>query len=176
MGTDKAVLPFEGQPLLLHLAKVLASVVADPRLLAPAGRYEQFGLPGLEDRRMGCGPLAGIETALLDSDCEWNLILACDMPFVTAEWLTTMIEVALASEATVRCICTGENPLLALWRRSALSEVQGALDAGNFRLRDLLEPLNAKKLIPPDPQILANWNRPEDLPGYPSEGKANFER
>jgi molybdopterin-guanine dinucleotide biosynthesis protein A len=54
--------------------------------------------------------------------------------------------------------------------------VSNFLDEGNFRVRSLLSSLETKILIPPDPQILANWNRPEDLSGLLGEGKANSGR
>lgn len=176
MGQDKAFLIFEGRPLLVHLIKILASVLRDPHLIAPPGRYEQLGFVPLNDLRSGCGPMAGIETALLHSSCEWNLILACDLPHVTREWLNVLLHSALAAPPDVHCVSTGDNPLLAIWRKSALPTIQTALDAGQFRLRDLMKPLNAINLVPPDPQILANWNRPEDLLDNYSEGKANFDR
>jgi len=175
MGRDKALLPVNGQPLLVQIANILASVAENPQLIAPAGRYEDLGFRPLHDLRPGCGPLAGIESALLHSRFEWNLVLACDLPFVTADWLQRLAETALAAPIDTRLVTSGANPLLAVWRKSALPVVQQALDAGQFRLRDLMKPLNALNLIPPDPQILANWNRPEDMPDYPSEGKANLD-
>ncbi len=175
MGIDKALLLFDGHPLLVQTHKLLASIVPDPQLVAPVGRYEQLGFSPLVDRRPGCGPMAGIETALIHSGLEWNLILACDLPYITRDWLIHLVETALAAPPRVACVSTGDNPLLAVWRKSALPTVQRALDSSNFRLRDLMKPLDALNLIPPDPKILANWNRPEDLPENPSEGKANFD-
>ena len=164
MGRDKALLIFDGFPLLVQINKLLASIVPDPQLVAPVGRYEQYGFRPLVDRRSECGPMAGIETALIHSGFEWNLILACDLPFITRDWLVHIVETALAAPPQVACVSTGDNPLLAVWRKSALSTVQDALDSGRFRLRDLMKPLHAVNLIPPDLKILANWNRPEDLP------------
>ena len=164
MGRDKALLLFDGHPLLVQTNKLLASIAPNPQLVAPVGRYEQFGFSPLVDRRSDCGPMAGIETALIHSGFEWNLILACDLPFITRDWLVHLVETAVAAPLQVACVSTGDNPLLAVWRKSALPTVQGALDSGNFRLRDLMKPLNALNLIPPDPKILANWNRPGDLP------------
>ncbi len=175
MGRDKALLLIDGSPLLVRLVNILATVSGNPQIIAPAGRYEQLGYRPIHDRRSGCGPLAGVETALLHSNFEWNLVLACDLPFVTKEWLGQMVATAIAAAPETWLVTTGENPLLAVWRKPALPAVQSALDAGQFRLRDLMKPLNAQNLIPPDPQILANWNRPDDMPDYTSEGKANLD-
>jgi molybdopterin-guanine dinucleotide biosynthesis protein A len=180
MGRDKALIPFRGNPLLVHLAELLISVSADFHIIAPPERYESFGYPMLPDLRNNCGPMAAIEAALSKSPHRWNFIVACDMPLLSAEWLITLRDCALASPQ-VDCVSSATapdspNPLAAIWNRSALPKVSNFLDEGNFRVRSLLSSLETKILIPPDPQILANWNRPEDLSGLLGEGKANSGR
>jgi molybdopterin-guanine dinucleotide biosynthesis protein A len=177
MGQDKALLPLGDEPLLVHLAKILTSVSEEFHLVAPPGRYEAFGFPTLHDRRENAGPLAGIEAALENSAHDWNLVLACDLARIEADWLIHLCEVALTSN-DFDCVASAAspneaNPLCAVWRKSALPTVRQALDAGKFRVRSVLEQLQTQILIPPDPGILANWNRPEDLPGHLGGGKAN---
>lgn len=170
MGRDKALIEFEGKPLLVQLATRLQNLAGNVTILAPAGRYESFGLTVLPDRLANCGPLSGIETALRHSRHPWALILACDLAHVTPEWLAT-----LASHARpgLDVITSGDNPLCALWNTSALPVVSAALDRGQFRVRSIVAALKSENLIPPDPEILANWNRPEDLPPSLGERKAN---
>jgi molybdopterin-guanine dinucleotide biosynthesis protein A len=170
MGRDKALIEFEGKPLLVRLATMLRSLAGDVTILAPAGRYESFGYKVLPDRRANCGPLSGIETALRHSGHPWVLILACDLAHVTPEWLAT---VASHARPGLDVITSGDNPLCALWNISALPAVSAALDSGQFRVRSLVASLKSENLIPPDPGILANWNRPEDLPPFFGERKAN---
>ena len=177
MGRDKALLPIGDKPLLVHLAEVLTSISSDFHVLAPYGRYESFGFPVLADNRDNSGPLAGIEVALTHSAHDWNLILACDLARVERDWLVRLCSAALEPNS-FDCIASATapneaNPLCAVWRKSALPAVQDALNRGNFRVRSVLELLQTQILIPPDPGILANWNRPEDLPAHLGEGKAN---
>lgn len=180
MGRDKALILFRDKSLLVHLAEMLKSVSTGFQILAPPGRYESFGYPVLPDLRDNCGPLAAIESALSHSPHEWNLLVACDLPLLTPEWLILLRDTAFASPAT-QCVASatspGEpNPLVAVWNRSALPAVRKSLDEGNFRVRSLLSSLETKILIPPDPQILANWNCPEDILRTFGEGKANSGR
>ncbi len=180
MGRDKALIPFKGNPLLVHLAELLRSVSVDFHIVAPPERYESFRYPILPDLRDNCGPMAAIETALAHSPYPWNFIVACDMPLLSSDWLITLRNAALASSG-IDCVSSATapdspNPLAAIWNRSALPKVRSFLDEGNFRVRGLLSSLETKILIPPDPQILANWNRPEDLSGLLGEGKANSGR
>lgn len=164
MGSDKALLPFGGKTLLEHLTGLLLTLTPAVHIVAPSGRYECFGFPVLADLRPHCGPLGGIEAALSHSPADWNLILACDLPHITADWLRTLTKAAWA-DPRLEIVTSGEppNPLAAVWHRSALSKVKEALDGGELRVRDLLNRLSSKTLIPQDPEILANWNRPEDM-------------
>ncbi len=177
MGRDKALIPFRDKPLLVHLAEMLKSVSNSFHILAPPGRYEAFGYPILPDLRENCGPMAAIESALSHSPQNWNLVVACDLPFLTPEWLILLRDTAFSSPS-VRCVASATspdtpNPLAAVWHRSALPAVRTSLDAGNFRVRSLLSSIETKILIPPNPQILANWNRPEDISSALGERKAN---
>lgn len=162
MGRDKALLEKDGELLLVRIARALGEVCETVQVLAPAGRYEELGYPVLPDWRPGNGPLGGIETALHHCRGEWALIVACDLPHVDGEWLRTLRD---GVEDRFAVIASGNppNPLLAVWRRSALPAVSRAIDEGKLRVRDLLEELPVRLLIPPREEILANWNEPKDV-------------
>lgn len=178
MGRDKALLPAGDKFLLAHLVEILQSLSPEVLVIAPLGRYETLGFTTLQDQRIDCGPLAGIETALANTMFEWNLILACDLPNINRDWLLALCSAAHLASPTLRCIATGlstadPNPLLAIWHRDALPTVRKFLDTGELRVRTVLKSLEIQILIPPDSRILANWNRPEDILEEPGEGKAN---
>jgi len=167
MGRDKALLPIGDKALLVHLAEMLRSIGEAFHVVAPEGRYESFGYPILPDLRPGCGPLAGIETALANSSKDWNLILACDLALMEPDWLNKLTEATELPNGLL-CIASGinknsPNPLCAVWHKDALPQVRSALDRGQLRVRSVLEEIPTEILIPPDPGILANWNRPEDV-------------
>lgn len=178
MGCDKALLPIGNNFLLAYLVEILNSISPQVLVVGPADRYESLGFNIIEDKRSNCGPLAGIETALSNSKLDWNLILACDLPYIDRDWLLTLCIAAHSAAPSVSCIVTGlsiaePNPLLAIWHKNALPTVRNFLDTGKFRIRSVLKSLETQILIPPDPRILANWNCPEDICKDSGEGKAN---
>ncbi len=175
MGQDKARLPLGGEPLLVRNARLLAEVAgANVHVLAPPGEYADLGFSSTPDLRPNSGPLAGIEAALASGRYEWNLLAACDMPYLEADWLRFLI--AQAVTQNLDCVVSkhperGMNPLCAVWNRRALPLVQSMLDAGERRVRDAASRLHALELIPLDPKILANWNEPEDLASAQTQEK-----
>src|SRR5690349_16583137 len=105
-GRDKALVEFAGQPILLRMSELLGSVLDDVTVIANPGKYASIGLDCVADQWPGEGPLGGIITALqttrdLAEDAEWNLILGCDMPFLTRDWLEYLAQRAASSDADV---------------------------------------------------------------------------
>ncbi|MCU0246889.1 MAG: molybdenum cofactor guanylyltransferase, partial [Bryobacter sp.] len=129
MGRDKALLESNGEPLLLRLARLVETVAPPCTVVAPSGRYEHLGLPVIPDLHPGCGPLGGIETALSSTGAEWNLILACDMPGLSAEYLHSLVQAIPAAEACEALVSRagGETePLCAIYHRRLLPQVTAA--------------------------------------------------
>jgi molybdenum cofactor guanylyltransferase len=157
-GEDKARVIFDGWPMLSRTAELVSAVTGSVRVVAPPGRYEDLGWPVIADRWPGEGPLGGILTALYttlqlerDAGCEWNLILGCDMPFLTGEFLEFLSESALASEARaiVPQSAQGREPLCACWRTEAADEVRLAFAGGMRKVNDALQHLRAEVLDEP---------------------------
>jgi molybdopterin-guanine dinucleotide biosynthesis protein A len=89
------------------------------------------------DQWPGEGPLGGIITALENSQksaahTEWNVILSCDMPFLTNEWMAFLAERAVNSEAQVVLAHSahGPEPLCACWRTDAAETLRAAFESG----------------------------------------------
>jgi molybdopterin-guanine dinucleotide biosynthesis protein A len=100
MGRAKALLEILGEPLVLRAARLLESVVGTATVVGGNGRYQPLGLRSIEDDWPGAGPLGAIATALRASEARWNLILACDLPYLTADWLQYLAgRAALAAAA-----------------------------------------------------------------------------
>ena len=88
MGMDKGLLEIDGVPLIVRTARLVDGVDRMVSAATVVGRpetYQRIGLRAIADNWPGCGPLGGIATALRASDTEWNLIVACDLPYLTRE-------------------------------------------------------------------------------------------
>lgn len=137
LGRDKALVELGGKPLLLHAAELLESVVRRVTVVASRRQYEALGVQIIPDEWPESGPLGGIVTALRHSaldagQCEWNLVLGCDMPFVTHEWLAFLVRRSQrsAADALVPKSANGMEPLCAVYRTSCASALAASLDRG----------------------------------------------
>lgn len=136
-GRDKALVKFSGKPMLARMIRLLRGATEKVRVVGGRQKYAEFGAEIVEDRWPGEGPLGGIVTALLCTrenkpTFEWNLIVSCDMPFLTREWLEYLVERAEGNEAQV-VLARSENgpePLCACWRTDAAETLQIAFERG----------------------------------------------
>ena len=142
-------------------------------LVGSPEKYGPLGLPVIPDAVADFGPLAGLLAALEDSDEEWNLIAACDMPFVTTELFRFLAERAVDCTGDVLLPYDHEDrpePLCAAYRSSAAPTVRRAMKSGIHKVMRGLEGLKIIALTPsdfalvdPEGVVFTNMNRPGDF-------------
>jgi molybdenum cofactor guanylyltransferase len=138
MGRDKGLLELGGAPLVVRAAKLAESVTGAPATIIGGASYASFGLPVVADDLPGSGPLGAIGTVLRASAAPWNLILACDLPYLTREWLEYLVERALGSKADAVLPMNerGAEPLCAMYNKRGEQAIRGALDRGTRKVTD----------------------------------------
>ena len=172
MGRDKALLPFTAGTLAQHVAAAVAGAAGSATLVGDPGRYSALGYAVIPDRLPGCGPLGGIHAALAATAAEWNLIVACDMPGVSALPLVRLIAAARASPAdAVLAAAPGgrAEPLCAMYRAACLPAVQAALERGVRRVREGLSDVAVEVLPMNEPMLFTNCNTPEEWSAWPEQ-------
>jgi len=159
-GRDKALVEMDATPMLLRMRTLLLEITKEVNVIAPPEKYAALGITGIGDRWAGQGPLAGIITALLttqeaSSEAQWNLIVGCDMPFLTREWLAYLVVRAQASSAEVVApqSAQGLEPLCACWRTTAAGKLQTSFDEGVRKITHAMKRLQMEVLDE------ADWKR-----------------
>ena len=185
-GTDKALVRLEGKTMLQRTGELLASVCHDVTIVAAAGKYADAPWPVIADRWPGQGPLGGILTALhrlsetdsadknRDVECvprPFALILSCDMPFLTKEFLRFLADRALSSEAAIIVPEASRRlePLCACWCSASTAAIQAAFDAGSRKVTEAMKHVSMEvldeadwKRFDTDGRLFWNMNTPAD--------------
>jgi len=162
MGRDKALLPVGGRALVERTADRVRAAAGSVTLIGAPERYLHLGMPVVPDLIANCGPIGGLYTALKITDAEWNLLVACDMPGVTAEFLGELLAAAVVRGST--CLVpeteSGQHPLCAVYHRRALDATEFAIGHNRFKMHDLAQLLEAASWPVADPSVLENVNTP----------------
>lgn len=128
MGTNKALLDLNGRRVIEGIAEKLGNITDEMIVVTNTfADYEFLQLPMVEDNWKGMGPLAGIEAGLTVSQTEYNLIVACDMPFISVELGRYLLTCLDESQAAVPMIDGTRHPLFAAYRREVLPQVRKSL-------------------------------------------------
>jgi molybdopterin-guanine dinucleotide biosynthesis protein A len=164
MGRDKALLPFGDGTLAAHIATQIREAAGNVTLIGPPERYAHLGFPVIPDAIPGCGPLGGLLTALRSTSADWNLIVACDMPHLTAAFLDELFDAAEAADPD--CVVAEsegrQHPLCAVYHRRVLPAAEAAIDRKLFKMHDFIASLRTEAWPVLDPAVLRNVNTPAD--------------
>jgi molybdopterin-guanine dinucleotide biosynthesis protein A len=179
MGKAKGLLEFSGEPLIIRIARTIEPLVSTVIALGPSERYAALGLQVIEDQQFGItaergrspGPLAGIASALSASRTDWNLIVACDLPYLSREWVAWLLARTKVSSGQIIMPRTegDPEPLAAVYRRECAEPIIAALQRGVRKVIDAMAQLRTDFVtqrewhhIDPDGRVLRNMNSPED--------------
>jgi molybdopterin-guanine dinucleotide biosynthesis protein A len=172
MGRDKALLTnAEGRPLWqCQLEKLQGLGLAEVVVSGPSRPVFPPALRCLADAYPGYGPMGGLVTVLEAYPYRPALVLAVDVPGVSAGLLASLLAESTAEVGRVPRVGGRYEPLVAVYPPSVGAIARLALTSGHLRLQDFVQALvNAGTVtlreVPRSgwPEFI-NWNRPEDVP------------
>jgi molybdenum cofactor guanylyltransferase len=148
MGTDKAWLEIENRPMIEHALAAAQPVAKQVGVIINAenaniGRFlelvQNWGVELISDIHHYRGPLGGIHTALerCRDSASSALILACDLPFITSEFLNLISQIhnSEENELTMPVDQFGRSqPLAAIYSQRCLPVVERLLADDSLRL------------------------------------------
>jgi molybdopterin-guanine dinucleotide biosynthesis protein A len=179
MGREKGLLEFGGEPLIVRTARLIEPLVTEVAVVGRPERYAALGLRAIADQSIGAGedieavrtPLVGIATALNATKLPWNLILACDLPYLTAAWLDWLLAHAVDSSAQIVMPRTSEGlePLAAVYRKECAAPIVTALERGVRKVTDAMAEFQMQCVLEsdwgaldPEGRVLKNMNTLSD--------------
>ncbi len=149
MKADKAWLPFGGEYLLQRVVRIVKEI-AGPVVVAAGQGQVLPPLPGCvavaRDACENAGPLAGLSVGLaaLEDSCDTTLVVACDHPLITPDFLASLIRSLRRDDSAIIPMRADRHyPLLAVYRVSVRRYVDENLKARRYRLVHLLNDCNA---------------------------------
>jgi molybdenum cofactor guanylyltransferase len=178
MGVDKALQHVGGTTILRRTVEVLLSVSSHVVIVGDRPEYHGHGVPVVADRYENAGALGGIVTALEVAERLRVVVVACDMPFLSAEVLRDMSNACRDCDVVVPATESRGpagyrktyHPLHAIYARRSIPEMRRAISAKQLKVSDLFASLQVCELSEEwvrarDATLatLANINTPEDL-------------
>ena len=169
MGEPKALLDWHGEPLVHHIAGILAQVCRPVIVVAAAGQSVPVpeGVEIAVDAAPERGPLEGVAAGIraLDGRSQAIFLAAVDLPLLHPAFVGQMLAALPGFDAAVAVADGRDQPLAAAYDARLLERAPQLLAAGEARVTALLEHglirrLTVAELVAPD--SLRNVNTPAE--------------
>lgn len=162
-GRDKARALIDGVTLLEHNVATLRERYATVRVVSAPGRaYQDLGVETVYDELTDHGPLAGIHAALQHAQTDLVAVAACDLIGLDSGWFAAL-EAACGRGAAAFRDAERWHPLVAVYHRALLPEIEARLVAGELAVRDLLDEHGTAVDVPDGFDGLRGVNTPDEL-------------
>jgi len=168
LGQDKALEIIGNGSLLERVVFHLSFFNSDILVVTALKQsYPQLGgypkLKVVTDIYLNKGPLGGIYTGLKASNSFYNLVVACDMPFLNQALLHYMLQISAGFDLVVPRLGDMVEPLHAVYSKGCLTPIESLLKQGNLGVRQLftlvrVRYVDAEEINRFDPEHLSFFN------------------
>lgn len=170
MGRPKALLPFDGEPLIAHVVRGLKKMFAEALVVA-APDQELPELPArlVRDEIAYQGPVSGIYHGLSASTQEVCFVTSCDAPFLNLTLIAHLISQISDHDVVVPYWEDRFQPLHGVYRTSCSPLLKDQLERGELRPIFLYDKVRTRKIheeeirrFDPDGLSFLNMNSPAE--------------
>src|SRR5262245_22494607 len=167
-GCDKGALIVDGRSIRERQIMELSRLTSD--ILIVGARPAPVPLARIvSDLDPGHGPLGGLHTALIESTGDATVVVACDMPYITAPLLHLLLALTREAEIAVPRTDSGYHPLCAAYTRACIEPVARRLADGRLKMTDLFADVRVREVTAEELEpfgdcrrLLSNVNTPDE--------------
>ena len=185
MGRDKGSMIIQDKPMIKHILSTLNHHINEVVIVlndsSRIGKYSEFINPTdytytltfVEDKIKDKGPMPGIMTGLGEIAGEFALVLPCDSPYVSTNYINTIFNEiendyqAIVPFHDVENKLKTSEPLHSIYNRNIMPEIEKLINEDILHIKGLIEKIDAKFVLIDNKKIekkeFRNLNRPEDI-------------
>jgi len=168
LGRDKTLETINDRHMLQQVISCLSFfnssiivVTAEKRSFPHFNDYSKITM--VNDIYPGKGPLGGIYSGLATSDSDYNLVVACDMPFLNQALLQYMIQLSANYDLVVPRWDGMVEPLHAVYAKTCQAPIEGLLKKDSLNIAKLFSLVKtryveAEEIDKFDPEHLSFFN------------------
>jgi len=185
MGQDKGSMIIQDKPMIKHILSTLNHhineviiVLNDQDRIARYGKFidpedYDYKLAFVEDEIKNKGPLPGIMTGLGEIGSDYALVLPCDSPYVSANYINAIFEEINENYQAIVPYHDESNklktsePLHSIYNRNIIPVIEDLLNEDILHIKGLIEKIDSKFVLIDNKKIekkeFRNLNRPTDI-------------
>lgn len=149
MGSNKALTLLNGKPLIEWVLNAMREVTDNVIISVGTEDFQYENLAKVQDEYPDKGPAGGIYSALKVSETDLNLVISCDMPFISVPVLELLIREARLNPSCVT-FPVDENgypqPLCAVYNKCILPVLHEAILQDMLMLRKIILECSSRQM------------------------------
>jgi molybdenum cofactor guanylyltransferase len=170
MGTPKALLLFDGTPLIVHIVATLKPLFAEVVVVAaPEQELPSMPVTLVRDEVAYQGPVGGLYYGLRAAAGDVCFVASCDSAFLNPALISHLVSEASDYDIVVPRWEGRYQPLHAVYRRTLVPLVEAQLARGELRPVYLFDKVRTRRVeedeirrFDPDGSSFFNMNTPEE--------------
>jgi len=162
MGTDKALLDFEGKTFIEHALEKLSCFPKVYISAVEAETYSFTGVPVVTDISQNMGPLCGFISVLSAVDAQYVCFRSVDSPLVPAGLHPLLANLCQGKDAAIPTYKNHTEPLLACISKTMLPTLMRQAENGHFKIADAFSLRDTVYVHLGDPEMIREFGDPRD--------------
>ena len=185
MGRDKGSMIIQNKPMIKHILTTLNHQINEAVIVLNdqkrIGKYTEFINPKdytytirfVEDKIKNKGPMPGIMTGLSQIKSKYALILPCDSPYVSKDYIDTIFNEINENYQAIVPYHDDDNklktsePLHSIYNKNIIPEIEELISQNILHIKGLIKKIDTKFVLIDNKKIekkeFRNLNRPEDI-------------
>ena len=185
MGQDKGSMIIQNKPMINHILSTLNNEINEAIIvLNNQERIDKYAeiinideysyhIKFVEDLIKNKGPLPGIMTGLKNITSQYSLVLPCDSPYVSKNYINAIFNEINKKYQAIVPYHDSENklktsePLHSIYNKNVISEIEYLIKKDSLHIKGLIEKIETKFVLIDNKKILKkefrNLNRPSDI-------------
>ncbi len=170
-GITKAFIEIDGTKIIERNIQVLKPIFQEIIIISNNKPiFLEYNLRVFEDFYHNIGPIAGLHSALKNTNCDAVFLLGSDLPFISSNIISNLIDDYKTSDCDILIPTLSENiePLCGIYNKNLVNKLELFIEnKKSYALRDFFKEVNTKYQIldntVSNKKAFLNINNPSDL-------------
>jgi molybdenum cofactor guanylyltransferase len=147
-GVDKALYPFKGKPLVQIVIETIKNLTKKIIIITNSpDKLDFLNYKKYNDIIPGAGSLGGLYTGLYHSNHDLNIVLPCDMPFISQECIQFLVKNSNGYDITVPIHNNMFEPLCAIYSKTCLPYIKNQIESEDYQVFQFYDKVKTKQLV-----------------------------
>ena len=147
-GADKMLFNFRGKPLIQTVMETVKNLTKKIIIITNSpDKLDFLNYKKYNDIIPGVGSLGGLYTGLYHSNHDLNIVLPCDMPFISQECIQFLLKNSNGYDITVPYHNNMFEPLCAIYSKTCLPYIKNQIESGDYQVFQFYDKVKTKQLV-----------------------------